>query len=211
MGDTWEAVDNFVSATDAAGNNVSIQDITVTGSVDTTQAGVYEVVYGNGTLKETAKITVKADQSTLIVKDSTIYVGDDWKSADNFVSATDRDGQAISFEKVEVTGTVETKEKGKQQVSYKVQTAQKAEPKKAKKVSETEKQLTAKATITVLGKKSPKLNDTNENQSHSSKPDKQGRYPKTGEKVNHYFSLIGLLVVVITISGVIQVRKRRSD
>ncbi|EOH94529.1 LPXTG-domain-containing protein cell wall anchor domain [Enterococcus haemoperoxidus ATCC BAA-382] len=211
VGDTWEAVDNFVSATDAAGNDVSIQDITVTGSVDTTQAGVYEVVYGNDTLKETAKITVKADQSTLIVKDSTIYVGDDWKSADNFVSATDRDGQAISFEKVEVTGSVETKEKGKQQVSYKVQTAQQSEPSKAKKTAKTDKQLTATATITVLEKNVPKPNQTNKNQPHISKPDKQGNYPKTGEKINYSFSLIGLLVVMVTIVSVIRIRKRRTD
>ena len=49
-------------------------------------------------------MTVKPDQSKLEVKDSTIYVGDSWKPEDNFVSATDRDGHAISFDKVQVKG-----------------------------------------------------------------------------------------------------------
>ncbi|MGX7149882.1 bacterial Ig-like domain-containing protein [Enterococcus ureasiticus] len=211
VGDTWEAADNFVSATDKMGKNSPIQNIKVTGTVDTTKAGVYEVVYETSTLKETAKITVKADQSTLVVKDSTIYVGDDWKSADNFVSATDRDGKAISFEEVEVAGTVETKEKGKHEVSYTVKTTKKTEPNKAKKTVEAEKKLTATAKITVLEKNAPKPNETNKNQTHIAKPDKQGNYPKTGETVNHYFSLIGLLAVSITIVGMIRLRKRRTD
>ncbi|MBO0440775.1 bacterial Ig-like domain-containing protein [Candidatus Enterococcus ikei] len=211
VGDSWQAADNFVSATDKIGQTIPIQQITVTGSVDTTKAGIYEVVYGNGKIKETAKITVKADQSTLVVKDSTIYVGDDWKSADNFVSATDRDGNAISFEEVEVTGTVDTKEKGENKVSYTVQTTRQSEPSKAKKTVQSEKQLTATAKITVLEKNSPKPNETNKNQTHSVKPDKQGIYPKTGEKTNHYFSLIGLAAVSIAIVGRIRLRKRRTD
>ncbi|WP_207696010.1 hypothetical protein DOK67_0000634 [Enterococcus sp. DIV0212c] len=211
VGDSWQAADNFISATDKIGQIIPIQQITVTGSVDTTKAGIYEVVYGSGKLKETAKITVKADQSTLVVKDSTIYVGDDWKSADNFVSATDRDGNAISFEEVEVTGTVDTKEKGESKVSYTVQTTKQSEPSKTKKTVQSEKQLTATAKITVLEKNSTKPNETNKNQTHSVKPDKQGNYPKTGEKTNHYFSLIGLSAVSIAIVGMIRLRKKRTD
>ncbi|WP_086314397.1 hypothetical protein A5821_001964 [Enterococcus sp. 7F3_DIV0205] len=211
VGDTWQAADNVVSATDKTGKTIPTQDINVTGTVDTTKAGVYEVVYETGTLKEKAKITVKADQSTLIVKDSTIYVGDDWKSADNFVSATDRDGKSITFEEVEVTGNVETKEKGEHQVSYSVQTTQKTEPSKKKKTKNTGKRLTATATITVLEKNTPKPNETNKNQMHVSKPDKQGTYPKTGEQVNHAIPWIGVLAISITIISVIRLRKRRTD
>ncbi|MBO0423170.1 bacterial Ig-like domain-containing protein [Enterococcus plantarum] len=211
VGDTWEAADNFVSATDKNGHNSPIQDIKVTGTVDTTKAGIYEVIYGTDTLKETAKITVKADQSTLVVKDSTIYVGDDWKSADNFVSATDRDGRAISFEEVEVTGTVETKEKGEHNVAYTVQTTETNEPSKSRKVAPAKKQLTATAKITVLEKTASKQNATTKNQTHIVKPDKQGKYPNTGEKVNDSIRLIGLLAVWITIISVICLRKRRTD
>ncbi|ALS02745.1 peptidase [Enterococcus silesiacus] len=211
VGDPWKAADNFISATDETGQTISIQTITVTGTVDTTKAGVYEVVYGYGTLKETAKVTVKADQSTLVVKDSTIYVGDDWQSVDNFVSATDRDGKAISFEEVEVTGTVETKEKGENQVSYTIQTTQKADPSNTKKAVKAQKQRTETAKITVLERNSPKPNETNKKQTHLSKQNKQGHLPKAGEKDNHYVRLIGLLALSITMIGVIRSRKRRTD
>ena len=61
-------------------------------------------------------MTVKPDQSKLEVKDTTIYVGDKWKPEDNFVSATDRDGHAISFDKVQVK-EVDTKKTGEYQIS----------------------------------------------------------------------------------------------
>ena len=40
------------------------------------------------------------DDSRLQVKDSTIYVGDKWEAEDNFVSATDKTGQDVPFEKL---------------------------------------------------------------------------------------------------------------
>ncbi len=52
-------------------------------------------------------MTVKADQSKLEVKDTTIYVGDKWKPEDNFVSATDKTGQDVPFEKITVSGQVD--------------------------------------------------------------------------------------------------------
>ncbi|EOL44573.1 bacterial Ig-like domain-containing protein [Enterococcus caccae] len=209
--DTWEVTDNFVSATDETGKNIPIQDINVTGMVDTAKAGIYEVTYETATLKETAKITVKADQSTLVVKDSTIYVGDDWKSVDNFVSATDRDGKAISFEKVEVTGTVETKEKGEHQVSYTAQATKKSDPSKTKKATKAEKKRNAQATITVLEKNSPQLHETNKNQTHLMNLDKKQALPKAGENGNHYYRVIGLLTLSIAVVSRIWLRRRRTD
>ncbi|EAC4616725.1 BspA family leucine-rich repeat surface protein [Listeria monocytogenes] len=58
QGDTWNASDNFLGATDDAGASVSFQDITVSGSVDTTQSGVYPVTYTYGGVTSTATITV---------------------------------------------------------------------------------------------------------------------------------------------------------
>ncbi|WP_185500908.1 BspA family leucine-rich repeat surface protein, partial [Listeria innocua] len=58
QGDTWNASDNFLDATDDAGNPVSFQDITVTGSVDTTQPSVYKVDYSYDGTTSTATITV---------------------------------------------------------------------------------------------------------------------------------------------------------
>ncbi|MGX7243746.1 bacterial Ig-like domain-containing protein [Enterococcus quebecensis] len=216
VGDPWQAADNFLSATNDNGENVPIEKVTVNGTVDTTKSGIYEVVYGFGNQKEIAKITVKEDQSTLVVKDSTIYVGDNWDAKNNFISATDRAGNIISFEKVKVTGTVETKEKGTYQVSYKTQATQKPEPRKNKlsltnAASQNERQQTATANITVLERKSPKSNETNKNQTHLVKTDKPGSYPKTGEKPSGYFTLIGFLILSATLIGVTMLKKRKPD
>ncbi|EHT9627384.1 BspA family leucine-rich repeat surface protein [Listeria monocytogenes] len=58
VGDTWNPKDNFLNATDSAGDSVNFKDITVTGSVDTTQPGVTTVDYSYGGLTSTATITV---------------------------------------------------------------------------------------------------------------------------------------------------------
>ncbi|MCW1065508.1 bacterial Ig-like domain-containing protein, partial [Streptococcus anginosus] len=69
-----------------------------------------KLVKGDNQLK--IPLTKTIDHSRLQVKDTTIYVGDKWKPEDNFVSATDRDGHAISFDKVQVKGEVDTKKTG---------------------------------------------------------------------------------------------------
>ncbi|ECB9650137.1 BspA family leucine-rich repeat surface protein [Listeria monocytogenes] len=58
IGDTWNPEDNFLDATDTAGNPVDVNAITVTGSVDTTQPGVYTATYSYGGITSTATITV---------------------------------------------------------------------------------------------------------------------------------------------------------
>ncbi|EJU4176932.1 BspA family leucine-rich repeat surface protein [Listeria monocytogenes] len=58
VGDTWNPEDNFLSALDNAENPVDFKDITVTGSVDTTQPGLYTVTYSYGGIASTATITV---------------------------------------------------------------------------------------------------------------------------------------------------------
>ncbi|MBC1388534.1 BspA family leucine-rich repeat surface protein, partial [Listeria innocua] len=58
VGDTWNPANNFLSALDSAGDPVGFKDITVTGSVDTTQPGVTTVDYSYGGMTSTATITV---------------------------------------------------------------------------------------------------------------------------------------------------------
>ena len=65
-------------------------------------------------------MTVKPDQSKLEVKDTTIYVGDSWKPEDNFVSATDKTGQDVPFEKIDVQGTVNVDKIGDYEIVYKM-------------------------------------------------------------------------------------------
>ena len=117
-GEDWTAKDNFDSATDRDGKPVAFGDIIVTGKVDTMKAGKYEVVYSYHGIESKAIITVKADQTTLKVHDSTIKQGDEWLPETNIDSATDRDGKKVAFSEVEVNGTVNNNIVGQYSVSY---------------------------------------------------------------------------------------------
>lgn len=43
----------------------------------------------------------------MTIKDVTIYEGETWKSLDNFVSATAKDGSSIDFKNIKVTNESE--------------------------------------------------------------------------------------------------------
>ena len=103
VGDSWKPEENFVSATDKTGQDVPSKKSLFQVKLITPKRA-FAIIYSYEGKEETANVTVKPDQSKLEVKDSTIYVGDSWKPEDNFVSATDRDGHAISFDKVQVKG-----------------------------------------------------------------------------------------------------------
>ncbi|EGO7969013.1 DUF5011 domain-containing protein [Enterococcus faecalis] len=232
VGDSWEAEENFVSATDKTGQDVPFEKITVSGRVDTSKAGVYPIVYSYEGKEETAHVTVKPDQSKLEVKDTTIYVGDSWKPEDNFVSATDRDGHAISFDKVQVKGEVDTKKTGEYQISYTTEPVNETKPAVQSRLfsmfsNETPRQLTTVATVHVIDRNPTPLPDKNENNQTSSstnqttikrsqyvthivKPDKQGRYPKTGEQTNGLYRVLGLVVLLIVIISGIVIKKKRK-
>ena len=232
VGDSWKPEENFVSATDKTGQDVPFEKITVSGQVDTSKAGVYPIVYSYEGKEETAHVTVKPDQSKLEVKDTTIYVGDSWKPEDNFVSATDRDGHAISFDKVQVKGKVDTKKTGEYQISYTTEPVNETKPAVQSRLfsmfsNETPRQLTTVATVHVIDRNPTPLPDKNENNQTSSstnqttikssqyvthivKPDKQGRYPKTGEQTNGLYRLLGLVVLLIVIISGIVIKKKRK-
>ena len=232
VGDSWKPEENFVSATDKTGQDVPFEKITVSGQVDTSKAGVYPIVYSYEGKEETANVTVKPDQSKLEVKDTTIYVGDSWKPEDNFVSATDRDGHAISFDKVQVKGKVDTKKTGEYQISYTTEPVNETKPAVQSRLfsmfsNETPRQLTTVATVHVIDRNPTPLPDKNENNQTSSstnqttikrsqyvthivKPDKQGRYPKTGEQTNGLYRVLGLVVLLIVIISGIVIKKKRK-
>lgn len=58
------------------------------------------------------------NQTSLKVKDSTLYVNDSWKAQDNFVSATDKNGKAVVFSQVKVSGKVDTSKAGTYTITY---------------------------------------------------------------------------------------------
>jgi LPXTG-motif cell wall-anchored protein len=118
VGDSWQAADNFDNAKDKAGASLNFNQITVSGTVDTTKAGVYEVSYSYGGTTKKAKVTVKAKQTAVNVHDSELYIGDSWQAADNFDNAKDKAGAAVNFDQVTVNGTVDTTKAGTYEVSY---------------------------------------------------------------------------------------------
>lgn len=118
VGDSWEPIDNFVLATDPNGESIPFDESMVTGTVDTTTAGVYPVTYTNGSASQQINVTVEESQETLKVTDSTIIVGDAWTPSDNFVSATDKTGEAVAFDENMVSGEVDTTQVGEYKITY---------------------------------------------------------------------------------------------
>ncbi|MGI1837560.1 bacterial Ig-like domain-containing protein, partial [Lactococcus garvieae] len=118
VGDNWSPEDNFDSALDKDGQAVDFKDVKVSGNVDTTKAGSYEITYSYGGVESKAVITVKAKQTAVNVHDSTLYVGDTWSAEDNFDSALDKDGQAVDFKDVKVSGNVDTTKAGSYEITY---------------------------------------------------------------------------------------------
>ena len=118
MGEAWNGQDNFVSATDRYGESVDFARITVEGTVDTDTAGTYKVTYTYDGVSATAEITVKESQTSVNVKDSSLFVGEAWNAQDNFVSATDRYGETVDFDRITVEGTVDTARAGTYKVTY---------------------------------------------------------------------------------------------
>ncbi|WP_285142061.1 bacterial Ig-like domain-containing protein [Lactococcus petauri] len=118
VGDEWSPEANFDSALDKDGKAVDFKDVKVAGEVDTTKAGSYEVSYSYGGVESKATITVKDNQTAVNVHDSILYVGDEWSPEANFDSALDKDGKAVDFKDVKVSGNVDTTKAGNYNITY---------------------------------------------------------------------------------------------
>ncbi|WP_259748575.1 beta strand repeat-containing protein, partial [Lactococcus lactis] len=76
-GSTWTSADNFTGGTSSTGTDLTIDDITVDGTVDTSTPGLYTVTYSytdpttNVTVSSVAKITVNYSGSTTNPTDGT--------------------------------------------------------------------------------------------------------------------------------------------
>ncbi len=118
VGDQWDPQANFVSATDEDGMPLPFTPKMVEGSVDSQKTGDYFVTYTNGIASKTIKVTVKENKETLVVKGSTLYVGDNWNPQDNFISANDKEGNPLTFDQKMVSGKVDTTKVGVYPVTY---------------------------------------------------------------------------------------------
>ncbi|WP_435522149.1 bacterial Ig-like domain-containing protein [Enterococcus casseliflavus] len=229
-GEKWQAVDNFVSATDKSGQAVDYDQVLISGTVNTDVPGKYQVIYRNGKAEATATITVLADQTSVTVKDSVIYVGDNWTAADNFVSATDRDGKSLALEQLLVGGSVDTKKTGTYQVTYSIVTDEAATPNFFARLFGTRSQeaVTATATIKVVEKaEEPEENDQQPEKDDSDKgqqkptdegqTDKQTKatakdkrvLPKTGTAITQGNSIAG--VSLVALAGIVFFRKKHTN
>jgi hypothetical protein len=119
---TWKAEDNFVKATDENGKEVGFGQVKVTGQVDTSKAGITPIIYSYNGKTATATVTVKeptpVDKTTLLVQNSELFVNDNWKAEDNFVKATDENGNEVGFAHVKVAGQVDTSKAGITPIIY---------------------------------------------------------------------------------------------
>ncbi|WP_339981198.1 bacterial Ig-like domain-containing protein [Lactiplantibacillus plantarum] len=61
---------------------------------------------------------MKADQTSLTVHDTELHAGGTWHAQDGFDGATDKDGHAIDFNDVTITGEVNTMVPGDYQITY---------------------------------------------------------------------------------------------
>ena len=229
-GEKWQAVDNFVSATDKSGQAVDYDQVLISGTVNTDVPGKYQVIYRNGKAEATATITVLADQTSVTVKDSVIYVGDNWTAADNFVSATDRDGKSLALEQLLVGGSVDTKKTGTYQVTYSIVTDEAATPNFFARLFGTRSQeaVTATATIKVVEKaeepeendQQPEKDDSNKGQekpTDAGQTDKQTKatakdkrlLPKTGTAITQGYSIAG--VSLVALAGIVFFRKKHTN
>ncbi|OTO23432.1 hypothetical protein A5876_002256 [Enterococcus sp. 3C8_DIV0646] len=229
-GEKWQAVDNFVSATDKSGQAVDYDQVLISGTVNTDVPGKYQVIYRNGKAEATATITVLADQTSVTVKDSMIYVGDNWTAADNFVSATDRDGKTLTLEQLLVDGSVDTKKTGTYQVTYSIVTDEAATPNFFARLFGTDSQeaVTATATIKVIEKaeepeendQQPEKDDSNKGQekpTDAGQPGKQSKatakdkrvLPKTGTAITQGYSIVGASLVAL--AGIVFFRKKHTN
>ncbi|MGL5693385.1 MAG: immunoglobulin-like domain-containing protein [Peptostreptococcaceae bacterium] len=129
VGDKFDNLMQGVTATDKEDGNIT-HKVSVTGSVNTSKAGVYKLTYkvvdsdNNITTKERT-ITVNEKLSTInniptiSAKDITINVGDKLDALKN-VSANDKEDGNISS-KIKITeNTVNTKKPGTYKITYKI-------------------------------------------------------------------------------------------
>ncbi|MGM0095952.1 hypothetical protein IGI69_001139 [Enterococcus sp. DIV1083b] len=229
-GEKWQAVDNFVSASDKSGQVVDYDQVLISGTVNTDVPGKYQVIYRNGKAEATATITVLADQTSVTVKDSVIYVGDNWTAADNFVFATDRDGKSLALEQLLVDGSVDTKKTGTYQVTYSIVTDEAATPNFFARLFGTRSQeaVTATATIKVVEKaeepeeddQQPEKDDSDKGQqkpTDEGQTDKQTKatakdkrvLPKTGTAITQGYSIAG--VSLVALAGIVFFRKKHTN
>ena len=113
---TWNASANAY-AINAAGKNIGLSGVKVSGAVNTKKTGTYTITYSYSGITKTATVTV-VGVPTLNVKNTTIAMGTKWTAAQNFVSASTAQGVAQALTGVKVSGSVNTAKAGNYPITY---------------------------------------------------------------------------------------------
>lgn len=204
LGDRWEPemhIDELVRDNKAYSFTDAVQSGVLTYAphdLDTSKIGMYDVTYSYGGLTSTAKVTVKESLTSIVVKDSTLTVGDSWTAEDNFISATDKSGNIIIFNTSMVSDMVDTTKAGIYQIRY------------------VNDGVTKTITVTVVEKLSPKKPTTPKNPNFLSPvgadkaQDNIANHPKSlpkaGEATSQFGMLSGLILILIVNLFVLRVK-----
>ncbi|MCO5494528.1 bacterial Ig-like domain-containing protein [Enterococcus faecalis] len=132
----WNPKDNFVSATDEKGEDISFgyRIIKSKDYIDTSIPGVYKITYTYKSQLETVEssflVTVKEDQTKAKLKDTELYVGQKWDLGSVFKNVVDKDGNPIKPEDInsvwidgQETRKIDTSKPGQHIVQIAVRTA----------------------------------------------------------------------------------------
>ncbi|MEO3720379.1 immunoglobulin-like domain-containing protein, partial [Lacticaseibacillus paracasei] len=203
-----------------------LSDLTVNGAVDPKTPGTYTVTYsytdvaGNKISKE-ATVTVIASKADIVTKDTTMVAGPSaaWNAANNLVSATDADGNALAMSNLTVTGTVDLKTQGTYTVTYTY-------------TDVAGNKISKEATVTVLTEKETNIEDNtgssisndrenppasitgkggddiHQNAKTTMTKKKTETLPQTGNHVNELAIVLGQMILAICVGGILWLKRR---
>ncbi|MGM0110089.1 bacterial Ig-like domain-containing protein [Enterococcus sp. DIV0187] len=201
VGDAWTAEDNFDSAVDKDGNEVSFDQLTVDDSkMDNTKVGVYEVTYSYDASAESAAVTVK----------NRLSVNDEGTVS---ISYLDTDNKEISKSE-QLTGKIgETYEtKAKTIENYELIETPKNEKGKFEKENIQVTYKYKKTAKNVLLDKTTSGNGTNFRNSGTTSYGSSQRkksLPKTNDSVNPFLNLAGMMLLLASLT--LGYRKKKKD
>lgn len=225
IGDVWSAEDNFDYALDKDGKPVEFKDITVTGEVDTSKAGTYDIIYSYDGMKFIATVTVlegeaEQDLAHITIHDSELKLGDEWSPEDNFDEATSFDGKDENFSDIIVEGNVDTTKPGTYEVTYSI-----PEEHWGRGLVEGHHTATAKIVVTEEnndggGDSNPKEEEAATDKDNSSSAKDTSResntqstkkLPKTGEHTSALIFMLGIALLVLgSIFSVLHIKKNKK-
>ncbi|WP_338962269.1 bacterial Ig-like domain-containing protein [Lactococcus garvieae] len=225
VGEKWSAEDNFDSAFDKDGKSVDFKDITVTGEVDTSKAGTYEITYSYDGKESIATVTVlegeaEQDLAHITVHDSELKVGEKWSPEDNFDEATSFDGKDENFSDIIVEGNVDTTKPGAYEVTYSI-----PEEHWGRDLVEGHHTATAKIVVTeensdddrdsILkeeGSTTDKANSSSaKDTSRENNTQNTKELPKTGEHTSALIFMLGIALLILgSIFSILRVKKNKK-